>query len=759
MALAPGTRLGPYEILGPIGAGGMGEVYRARDGRLRRDVALKIVPETLAQSPEALARFEREAQTVAALSHPNIVAIFDVGREKQVRYLVMELLEGETLRERLASGPLPVRTAIELALQVARGLAEAHAKGMVHRDLKPENLLLARGGLVKILDFGLARLVEDSDSADQEGAPTPARGTSPGTLLGTVGYMAPEQARGHSSDARSDLFALGAVLCEMLTGERAFGGTSRADTLSATLRDEPRGLGWVGTHTPPGLGSIIERCLRKSPDERFQSAREVIAALEVLVVSSSSSGHEPDTDRTVTMPSIAVLPLANIGSDPDTEYFSDGMTEEIINALAHLEGLRVAARTSSFAFKGQNQDLREIARKLDVSAVLEGSVRRAGNRLRITAQLIDAKGGHHLWSERYDREIADVFAIQDEIAQAIAARLKVALVAPQGERPEPPTRDTEAYDLYLKGRHFFNRRSASQAIAKFEAALARDPDFAPAYTGLADSYGIHGFYGGIDTRLAYARGWAAAERARKLAPESSEVNVSLGILEHYFGWDFEEEERELSEAMRRSPRSAAPRYWLSLLYGLRGRLEEALPLAREAAHLEPLSPYTVSVAGWSLLTARRMEEACAEFRRGLEVDPNAVLQLFGLSRSLQAQGDVVDALAAAERLVAVTAGGPSLALGVLAQAYAFAGQAGEARRVLSELKGRASREYVAPIHLAPAFVALGDLDAAFQACERACVERNALTWWFVLYDPGLDALRSDPRFSALAARVVPARAG
>jgi serine/threonine-protein kinase len=735
----------------------MGEVYRANDTRLRRDVALKILPEALAHNPDAMARFGREAQTVAALSHPNIVTIFDVGRADDVDYLVMELVEGETLRERLGSGAMPVRTAVDLALQVARGLAEAHGKGMVHRDLKPENLLLARGGLVKILDFGLARLVVESGDRDSADSPTESRRTLPGTLLGTVGYMAPEQVRGHSSDARADIFAVGAILCEMLTGERAFSGNSRADALSATLRDDPHGLKGLERSAPPSLVRVLERCLNKSPDDRFQSARELVAALEVIETSSASSPAVREEASGVAMPSVAVLPFANMSPDPDTEYFSDGMTEEIINALAQLQGLRVAARTSSFAFKGKNEDLREIARKLDVGAVLEGSVRRSGKRLRISAQLIDAKGGHHLWSDRYDREVADVFAIQDEIAHSIAERLEVSLVAAHAPRAEPPTRDPEAYDLYLKGRQFFNKRLAPQAIERFEEAIGRDPDFAPAYTGLSDSYGIHSFYGGIDTRVAYARARAAADRARELAPESSEVNVSMGILEHYFGWDFESEERELREAIHRSPRAAAPPYWLSLLHGLHGRLDAALPFARRAASLEPLSPLAVSVAGWSFFTAGRFDEAAGAFRKGLEVDPNALLALWGLSRSLQALADHEGAVSAARRVVAVAGRGPSLCQGALALAYAGAGRDAEAREVLAELESREAREYVAPMHVAPALLALGEVDAALRACERGCAERNALCWWYILHDPGFEPLRRDPRFPALAQRVVGAR--
>ena len=748
MTLGAGTKLGPYEILAPLGAGGMGEVYRAHDSRLRRDVALKLVPAVLARNADALARFEREAQTVAALSHPNIVAIFDVGRQEGVHYLVMELVEGDTLRERLSRGPLPTRTAVEVALQASRGLAAAHAKGVVHRDLKPENLLLTGDHRVKILDFGLARQSADTAVADQEDSPTLSLRTEPGTLLGTVGYMSPEQARGRVADARSDIFAMGAVLCEMLTGERAFGTGSQAEALSAILRDEPRGMGRLEHDAPPALVRVVGRCLQKSPDERFQSAGDLVFALEALATPSSAASAQP-LGAGASVPSIAVLPFSNMSPDPDTEYFSDGMTEEIINALAQLPGLRVAARTSSFAFKGKNQDLREIAEKLGVSSVLEGSVRRAGSRLRITAQLIDAKDGHHVWSERYDREVADVFAIQDEIAEAIAGRLRVTLAAPQG-RVEPPTRDPEAYDLYLKGRHFFNQRAAPQAIAHFEEAIARDPDFASAYTGLSDSYGIHAYRGGIDTRVAYAGARAAVERARDLAPGSAEVNLSTGILEHYFGWDFVTEERELSDALRRSPRSAAPRYWLSLLHGLRGRLEEALPLAREAAHLEPLSPYAVSVSGWALLTSRRFDEASAEFRKGLEIDPNAALHLEGLCRCQEALGNTAGAVATAEKLAAAT--DSSFGMGTLARAYACAERVEDARRILAQLGERAKREYVAPYHLLPALVSLGDWDEAFHAGERACDERNALAWWGILYDPACDALRKDARFPALVAR-------
>ena len=665
----------------------------------------------------------------------------------------MELLEGETLRDRLTAGPLPTGLASETATQIARGLAAAHERGIVHRDLKPENVYLTNDGLVKVLDFGLARhVVEEDRGPGDTASPTLPGHTTPGTVLGTAGYMAPEQVRGQAADARADVFAFGALLYEMLAGARAFPGGTAMDAMVAIVRDEPKPL-------PAGepLAAIALRCLEKEPGRRFSSGRDLVAALQGSSVSSAASVASRVSEVAET--SIAVLPFRNVSGNPESEYFSDGITEDIINALMKINALRVAARTSSFAFKGQSADVRQIGERLGVRHVLEGSVRQAGGRLRVTAQLIDVSNGYQLWSERWDRNIEDVFAVQDEIARALAETLEVRILQDSGAPfVSRATRSAEAYDLYLKGRFFFNRRAARQAIAKFEEAIALDPGYAPAYTGLSDSYGIHAFYGGIDTRVAYARARAAADRARELAPESAEVNVSMGIIEHYFGWDFEREERELTEAMRRNPRAGASRYWLGLLHGLRGNLAAALPLAREAARLDPLSAYAAAGESWPLMAAGRFEEAREAFRKGLEIDPNALLPLYGLGRCEQELGRPAEAIAAAEKAAGAAESRLSLILGGLAQAYAFAGRVEDARRVLGELELRAKTEYVAPLHIAPVLVALGDFDAAFAAFDRAITERNALAWFYLLYEPGSEPLRKDPRFPALAARVKPAEA-
>ncbi len=750
MSLTRGSRLGPYEVLAPLDAGGMGEIWRARDGRLGREVAIKTLPQALASNAEARGRFTREARAVAALSHPNVLAIFDVGEDAGIAYAVTELLEGANLRAHLADGPLPARRAADWALQIAEGLAAAHEKGIVHRDLKPENVFVTRDGRVKLLDFGLAR--REEPAADEARTLTHSPKTDPGTILGTAAYMAPEQARGLPADHRSDIFAFGAVLWEMLAGRRVFSGASAAEVLASVLRDQPPALASTDG-LADALVEVAGNCLKKEPALRFQSARDLVFALRAAEVAVSRTSVTSPARAPDGSPSVAVLPFRNLSPEKDSEYLSDGLSEEIIHALMKVEALRVAARTSSFAFKDKSEDVRAIGERLGVRSILEGSVRQAGGRLRVTAQLIDVTTGYQLWSERFDRTLDDVFAVQDEIARAIAGTLRVRLF---GEDAAPRTaapRDPAAYDLYLRGRFFFNRRSAPKAIEAFEAALARDPEFSAAYTGLADAWGIHAFYGGIDTRVAFARARAAVERARALAPDTPEVAMSFAIQEHYFGWDFAREERELDAARLMAPRLAAPYYWLGLVFGLQGRTEDALPLLERVAELEPLNPLSSTAFGYVFLTARRYEEARASFERALEFDPHSILPLHGLGHTLVMLDDPGAALAASERLLSVAGRSSSYAVGAWAEGLAAAGRPDEARAALASLE--ATGVYVPATHVVNAQLRLGDRESALTSLARAVGERNALAWWWVRHEPGLAPLRADPGFPAVAAGVTP----
>jgi TolB-like protein/Flp pilus assembly protein TadD len=445
-----------------------------------------------------------------------------------------------------------------------------------------------------------------------------------------------------------------------------------------------------------------------------------------------------------------------LSADPENEYFSDGMTEEIIDALTKIETLRVAARTSSFAFKGKDEDVRRIGERLNVRTVLEGSVRRAGETIRIAAQLVNVADGYHLWSERYDREMRDVFAVQEEIARAIAGALKLRLLpVEEASLVTPGTRDTEAYNRYLKGRYFFNQRDPKSAIAQFDDAIARDPGYAAAYTGLAESYGIFGFYGGISTAEAFARARAAATKAREIAPDSPDVHLSIGIIDHYFGWDPEREERHLRRSIELAPESAEAYSWLGLLHGLLGRLEEGLELARHAALLEPLSANIQTNVAWPFFGARRYREAVEEFRKALRLDPNAMYPLWGLGMTLQCMGAHGEAIAAYEQSVTITRRKLTWPVALLGGAYAAAGRRAEAQSILRELKEWSAREYVPPFHTAFVEIGLGETDAAFASLTRARDERNALFWW-IRYNPAHDPLRSDSRFDALVEGIKPA---
>ncbi len=752
--ISAGTRLGPYEILSPLGAGGMGEVYRARDTRLGREVAVKVLPELSAGSPDALARFEREARAVAALSHPNILAIHDFGRDRGVSYCVMELLEGESLRQRLDASAIPPRKAVEYAQQIARGLAAAHDRGIVHRDLKPDNVFLTRDGIVKILDFGLARQAGEPSSS---GSGPRASLTASGTVLGTPGYMSPEQIRGKPVDQRSDLFALGAILFEMLTGQRAFQRDSPVETMMAVLQEDPSPS--AGRGIPAELVEIVTHCLEKGPEDRFQSARDLAFALQVgereaSGPRSTTAGAARPAEASGT--SIAVLPFRNMSPERETEYFSDGMTEEIINALTGIAALRVAARTSSFAFKGKDTDVRQIGRELAVKTVLEGSVRQAGQKIRITAKLIDVATGYHVWSERYDREMMDVFEVQDEISRAIAGALKLRLAPAQEESlVEPGTRDVEAYNRYLKGRYFFNQRASKKAIAEFEAAIARDPSFAEAYTGLADSYGIFGFYGGIPTLEAFAKARAAATRAQELEPESAEGHLALGILDHYYGWDLEREERHLRRSIELAPRKAAGCSWLAILLAATDRTDEALELGRRGVELEPLSANAQVNATWPYFFTRQLDEAVKGFRRAVHVDPAAIYALWSLGLACRLSGLHDEGIAALEKLVALTGREMPWALALYAGSLGAAGRTGEARKVIAELENSPKLGYVPPLHLAFARIALGEKEATLELLARALEERNALFWAWTRTSPVFDSIKAEPRFQDLLTRIRP----
>ncbi len=588
MPLLPGAKLGPYEILAPIGAGGMGEVYKARDPRLNRDVAIKISAARFSD------RFEREAQAIAALNHPNICQIYDVGPN----YLVMEFIEGQHSKDR----SLPAR-AIKYAAQICGALEAAHAKKITHRDLKPGNILVTSSG-AKLLDFGLAKMGPASPSdATATGL------TEAGAVIGTAAYMSPEQARGDSVDARSDIFSFGVVLYEMLSGRRAFERNSSIETLSAILRDEPAPL-----DAPPNIAAVVTRCLRKRPEDRFQTISEVREAIE------RAGGESTERQPFQKQPSIAVLPFANLSADKENEYFSDGLAEEILNLLAKIPGLKVIARTSSFAFRGKEQDITKIAEALRVQNVLEGSVRKAGNRIRVTAQLIQASDGTHLWSERFDRDMTDVFAIQDEIGQAISEALQVRLA------PRTRVLDIEAWQHWLKGVHHRGRNTpdnVAKAKEHFEQALAIDPNYAQAYSGLALTYYVLAVMGAAPASELKPLAILAAEKALAIDPSDSEAYAVLAVLAGMFDYDWKRAERNHLKSVTVEQVSPRARFVYSNYYLVpNGRTSEAIEQNRMALESDPLSLLFYSGMVWCLFSAGQPMEAIVCARRAMEIDPN-----------------------------------------------------------------------------------------------------------------------------------------
>ena len=723
MLLVPGSRLGPYEIVAPLGAGGMGEVYRARDTRLRREVAIKVLPGAFARDPERLARFQREAEVLATLNHPNIAAVYGFEETPSASGIVLELVDGPTLAERIESAAvtangsgLPLDEALGIAMQIAEALEGAHEKGVVHRDLKPGNVKITRTGIVKVLDFGLAKL---SAPAYADDLPTLMGATQPGMLLGTAAYMAPEQARGEPTDARTDVFSFGVVLYEVLSGRRPFAGDSVFDTLNAVVHDEPAAF-----KSP--ASEIIKRCLEKLPSQRFSTMADVKAALQQVRMKSN--------ERTKGAPSIAVLPFVNMSREADDEYFSDGLAEEIINALAQMSGLKVIARTSAFAFKGKNEDIRRIADTLGVNTVLEGSVRRGGSRIRVTAQLIQASDGTHLWSQRYDREMTDIFAMQDEISAAIADALKVKLTL-ASERRMP---SLQAYDAYLRYRSYqwkFTPEASQRSRECLEQALALDPGFALPYVGLADHHLARCVMGAIPANQAMPQARDLARRALEIDPELPEGHAMLGIVAAFYDFDWREAERRFELATAREPLTPHLREWYAHWLFAMGRPEDARRQNAQVIDEDPLCPVWHHMRSQVLQGLGLHDEALDACRTSVEIDPQNWLGWIHLALRYAIHGRHGEALHCAEKGYA-TAPWSAYGTGVMAASLANAGQPEKADALLDRLRNDTD---AGPLGLSVYYLARGDVDRAVEWSGKAADQRypGIITMIFRPFEPWL----------------------
>jgi eukaryotic-like serine/threonine-protein kinase len=750
--LENGFKLGPYQILSSLGAGGMGEVYRAHDSRLMRDVAIKILPRDVAQDAERLVRFEQEARAAGALSHPNILAVYDFGVYEHLAYLVEELLEGETLRNLIRRDRVSARDAVQYGVQISSGLAAAHDKSITHRDLKPENIFLTRDGIVKILDFGLAKLEDPAPQQMVSQLPTTPK-TDPGMLIGTVAYMSPEQLRGQTADARSDIFSFGVVLYELLAGERPFQGQASAELMSSILRDEAD-YREITHKVPSELLRVLSHCLEKNPSNRFQSARDLTFALRMIEANLFLQSERGISKPESTGQSIAVLPFMDMSPLKDHEYFCDGLAEELITALTKLPGLRVASRTSAFQYKNHQADIREIGRQLNVGTVLDGSVRKAGDRIRITAELINTDDGYHLWTEKYDRNLEDVFSIQDEIARTIVETLQLKLVGPSEQiLVRRYTDNTEAYNLYLKGRHYWRFRTKSgldRSIECFESAIAKDSSYALAYAGLGDTYSIMGFYGFTDPAKAYKLAMHAAEKSLELDPMLPEGHLSYGAALLYFDLNWERGEKSVRRSLELNPQFGMGYCWYSGFLTAAGRHQEGGDAIRKALELDPLSPLYSSFAGFHYYGMRRYDQALHELNKSLEIDPQFLLAHWYSGLCFMKKGLQDRAIDSFKRCAEISQDS-TFFTSYLAVAIALSGDRERAYEIIREMEERTKTEYVAPLHFARVYLGLNDIDRVFVELEKAYEQRNVLM--YLIDAPEFDSIRSDPRYQALLAKL------
>jgi serine/threonine protein kinase/tetratricopeptide (TPR) repeat protein len=839
MTLASGTKLGRYEIRSKLGEGGMGEVYLAEDTQLQRKVALKVLPTEVAANQDRMRRFVQEAKAAAALNHPNIAHIYEIGADGGVNFIAMELIEGVTLREKIHREKTDLIKLLRYLQHVAEGLAKAHAAGIVHRDLKPDNIMITRDGHAKILDFGLAKLVEQarpSDLSDQEisAAATvamPPR-SQPGMVIGTVGYMSPEQAQGKTNeiDHRSDIFSFGCILYEAVTGHRTFEGKDAIDTLNKIIREPVAPISHFRPDAPNHLQRIVRRCLAKDPEDRYQTIKDVAIELRELrreladsigvdttvppigsevtsagataagtsaaLIStspSSSSAHASSAEYIVSgikqhkiaaaitlivlviggvglglylharntqvaIESIAVLPFQNRSTEADSEYLSEGLAESLIYRLSQLPNLKVSPTSSVFRYKGKEIDPIKVGQELGVNAVLSGRIVQRGDNLTISAELVDVRYNKLLWGEQYDRKMSDLLATQREIAREIVEKLKLKVSGEEKGLAKHYTDSNEAYQLYLKGRFYWNKRTEEgmqKSLEYFQQAIEKDPNFALAYSGLADAYNLLGAQdavaGGIPPTEVLPKAKAAALKALEIDNTLAEAHVSLAHVKYYYDRDWPAAEREFKRAIELNPNYPVAYHWYAVYLMSAGRLDEALAQSRRAQELDPLSLPINMTLGWVLLIARQYDQSVEQLRKTLEMDPNFIQTHHRLGLVYEQEGKYDEAIAEFRQVLNLSAGKP-LGIATLAHAYALAGKRGEAQKELAELLEMSKQRYVSPASIAIIYAALGNKDQAFAWLEKA-VEGRDQTLVRLKVDPRFDSLRSDPRFADLVRRV------
>ena len=774
-----------YKILEKIGEGGMGVVYKAEDTKLKRIVALKFLPPEFNRDKEAKKRFLNEARSAAAIEHSNICPVYEINEDDNQLFIVMSYMDGQTLMERINQGPIEIEESLRIITQITDGLSEAHENNIIHRDIKSANIFITKKNVAKILDFGLAKLRGHTKL------------TKENTTLGTIAYMSPEQTTGEEVKQSSDIWSLGVVFYEMLTGQLPFRGHYEQAVIFSILNEEPEPVSELIPDVPMQLEQIIKKMLAKDPNERYQVTADLVVDLRninkesrsgvksvkkelrqkvlkklsrklftpgsltllaifivcAFIVFKGIANKEPSKTEVITqVRKIAVLPFEDMSPQKDQEYFCDGISEELINRLAKLSGFRVTARTSAFSFKGKNLDIPSIGKKLKVDIILEGSVRKEGNKLRITAQLITVSDGFHLWSETYNRRMEDVFAIQDEISLSIVERLKVSLLKKERSKLKlRHTKSVEAYNLYLKGRYYWNKRSEEafqKGMEHFQLAIERDPNYALAYAGIADCYILLQVYAYLSPKEALPKARAAAEKALEINSSMAEAHTSLAWVKWSYDLDRSAGEKEFKRVLELNPSYATGHHWYAIYLTAMGRHDESLAQIKQAQELDPLSLMISIDVGFVLFYGRKDDLAIEQYQKTIEMDKSFVVSYWRLAMIYAQKEMYNEALVMTQNMKKLLGDNDPLFLTTLGYVYSLSGKRDEAKKVLKELSELSKQRYISPLRIALIYMGLGQKDQTFKWLEKAYEERD---FWMTLIKtaPPFERLRSDPRFKKL----------